>query len=376
MTPAAGRSRFLFRTALVLLAAATLGASIGCNRPQPQVAEVQLPDQNDLRDRIDKVIAFNGQNRHLSVGDQAAWQIVHGALAYGPGYEIYVDGKLTPAIAYLLNGGKLRGWDMRKGDRGVVAVLEQGSKMGQGHPDQWLGYLSQAGLSLDDKLVVGGETFKINDLLTQAQWDLYEGMEGTWTLMAFSTFLPLDAKWTAKDGQEWDIARLARMEAGQDLADSACGGTHRMYALAIARNKYLKDGGKLSKDPNGSWEIVDKKITDVAKAAREFQQPDGSFSTNYFSRAARSAEINDRISTTGHVLEFLTVALNDDELKQPWVTRAVQHLVQALELTEQYDLECGALYHAVHGLMIYRDRIYGPAPNSPATAVQTPIAAK
>ena len=29
-----------------------------------------------------------------------------------------------------------------------------GSKMGQGHPDQWLGYLSQCGLSLDDKLVV------------------------------------------------------------------------------------------------------------------------------------------------------------------------------------------------------------------------------
>ena len=111
------------------------------------------------------------------------------------------------------------------------------------------------------------------------------------------------------------------------------------------------------------------------KRAREFQQPDGSFSTNYFSRAARSAEINDRISTTGHVLEFLTVALNDDELKQPWVTRAVQHLVQCLEMTEQYDLECGALYHAAHGLMIYRDRMYGPAPNSPAAPVEKPIAA-
>ena len=58
------------------------------------------------------------------------------------------------------------------------------------------------------------------------------------------------------------------------------------------------------------------------------------------------------------------------------MTRAVQHLVQALELTEEYDLECGALYHAVHGLMIYRDRMYGPAPNSPAASVQTPIAAK
>ncbi len=375
MTFAGRISHRLFRLSLFLLSALMLATGIGCNRPQPQVAEVRLPDQNELRDRIDKVIAFNGHNRHLSATDQAAWQIVHGALAYGPDFEIYVDGKLTPAIAYLLNGGKLRGWDMRKGDRGVVAVMDPGSKMGQGHPDQWLGYLSQAGLTLDDKIVVSGENYTIRDLLTQAQWDIREGMEGTWTLMAFSTFLPIDAAWAAKDGQQWDIARLAQMEAGQDLADSACGGTHRLYSLALARNKYLENGGKISADPLGAWETVDRKIKATVRSAREFQQPDGSFSTNYFSRAARSAEIGDRISTTGHVLEYLTVALDDEELKQPWVTRAVQHLVQCLEMTQDYDLECGALYHAVHGLMIYRDRMYGPASENPP-AEEKPIAAR
>jgi hypothetical protein len=349
---------------LFLLLALGLPLVAGCNRPQPQTTQVQLPDQESLRERIDRAIEFTKNNRHLSVGDQAAWQIVHGALAYGPEFEIYVDGKLTPAIDYLLKGGKLRGWDLRKGDRGVVAVLEPGSKMGQGHPDQWLGYLSQAGLTLDDKVTVAsGEVFTVHDMLTQAQWDMYDGMEGTWTLMACSTYLPIDAKWTAKDGEEWDIARLAKMEAGQDLFDSACGGTHRMYALAIARNKFLESGGKLTGDPNGAWEIVDKKIKDTAAAAREFQQPDGSFSSNYFSRAARSAEIGDRISTTGHVLEFLTVALDDQQLREPWVTRAVLHLLQCLEMTQKHDLECGSLYHAIHGLIIYRDRIYGqPTP--------------
>ena len=166
------------------------------------------------------------------------------------------------------------------------------------------------------------------------------------------------------------------MEASQDLADSACGGTHRMYALAIARNKYLENGGKLSADPNGVWEQVDKKIQDTATAAREYQQPDGSFSTNYFSRAARSAEIGDRISTTGHVLEFLTVALDDEQTQA-----ALGHPGRAAPGAmpgddEKHDLECGALYHAVHGLKIYRERIYGPAPNSPAAPVEKPIAAK
>ncbi len=364
---------------LALLVGVALSTS-SCSKPQSEpVAQVELPDENALRDRLDRALTFTYNNRHLSAGDQAAWQIVHGALAYGPAFEIYVDGKLTPAMAYLLGGGKLRGWEMRKGDKGVVAVLEPGSKMGQGHPDQWLGYLSQCGLSLDDKLIVDGQDFTVRDLLTQAQWDMYDGMEGTWTLMAFTGYLPLDAEWTAKDGQQWSLARLAKMEAGQSLDDSACGGTHRLYALTNARNKFLENGGKLTDDPTGAWETVDYKINNAVADAREFQQPDGSFSANYFSRAASTPEIGDRISTTGHVLEFLTVALDDQQLKQPWVTRAVLQLLDSLEKTQKFDLECGALYHAVHGLKIYRERMYGPidtlTPSEEKAPAANPVAA-
>ena len=49
---------------------------------------------------------------------------------------------------------------------------------------------------------------------------------------------------------------------------------------------------------------------------RENQQPDGSFSTNYFSRPGTSPEISKRISATGHALEFLMVVLDDDELRR------------------------------------------------------------
>ena len=343
-----------------LLSFALLLSVAGCSKPEQQVTEVKIPDQDTLRDRLDNVIRFTYQNRHLNTKDQAAWQIVHGALAYGPDFEIYTDGELKPAMAYLLSGGKLRGWDLRKGDHGVLAVMDAGSKTGQGHPDQWLGYLSQCGLSLDDKVAVGSETFTVRDMLTQAQWDIYDGMEATWTLMAFSRYLPLDAEWQSKDGQTWTVARIADMEASQDLFTSACGGTHRMYALATALNHYLAAGNKLEDDPTGTWTKVDKKIKDTVAAAREFQQPDGSFSSNYFSRAARSAEIGDRIATSGHVFEFLTISLNDDELKQPWVTRGMLHLVDCLDKTKKFDLECGSLYHAVHGLKLYRERMYGP----------------
>jgi hypothetical protein len=331
-----------------------------CSQPAPKTDQLEATNDEELRERLDKVLDFTFANRHLNTNDQAAWQIVHGTLAFGRDFKIYHDGKLVPALDYLLAGGQLRGWTMRKGDHGLKAILEAGSKTGQGHEDQWLGYLSQAGLSADEPIVVAGQTYHIRDLITQAQWDVYDGLEATWALMALSTFLPLDTKWTAKDGSQWSIDRLARMEASQKLGDSACGGTHRMYALTVAMNRYLAGGGKLTDNPDGTWEIVRAKIKGAVAAAKEFQQPDGSLSTNFFERPGTSAEIDKRIGTTGHALEFLMVALDDNELQEPWVTRAVAHLVGCFEKTKKFDLECGALYHAAHGLVLYRARRFGP----------------
>ena len=316
-------------------------------------------DVERANDRLDKALEFTYSNRHLNTKDQAAWQIVHGALVYGRDFQIYHEGKLVSALEYLLGGGELRGWTMRKGDHGVKAVLEAGSKTGQGHEDQWLGYLSQCGLSPEEPIVVAGQPYKVQDLITQAQWDLYEGMEATWTLMAFSTYLPPDAEWTAKDGSSWNLERIVGMEAAQDLGDSACGGTHRMYGLAVAMNRYLAAGGKLTDSTEGAWQQAHKKIRDAISAAKQFQQPDGSLSTQYFARPASSAEIDTRISTTGHALEFLMIAMNDEEVQEPWVMRAATHLVGCFEKTQKFDLECGALYHAAHGLDLYRTRRFG-----------------
>jgi hypothetical protein len=255
----------------------------------------------------------------------------------------------------------------------LLAVLEAGSKTGQGHQDQWLGYLSQIGLNPEEPIVVAGQTYAIRDLITQAQWDIYDGLEATWTLMALSTMLPLDAQWTAKDGSQWTIERIVRMEAAQNLADSACGGTHRMYALAVAFNRFRDAGGKLTDNPDGTWEKTHKKIRDAIAAAKANQQPDGSLSTNYFERPATSAEIDKRISTTGHALEFLAVALDDDELQQPWVARAVSHLLGCFEKTKKFDLECGALYHAAHGLDLYRTRRFGPRKAVPSEPVKPAV---
>jgi hypothetical protein len=273
------------------------------------------PSDDELRDRIDRAVSFGRANRHLDGDQNAAWQIVHGLLAFGKDFEIYHQGKLIPALDYLLGGGELNGWK-----------------------------------------------------LTQSQWDIFPGMEATWTLMAYATYLPLDTEWTARDGSEWTIDRIVDMEADQEIDSSPCGGTHRLYGLALALNRHLADGGQLS----GPWAKADGQIQAAIAKAKANQQADGSFSSQFFLRPAFSDDIDKRLGASGHTFEFLTLALGNQQVTEPWMTRGLLSLLDMLERTDQVELECGGLYHAMHGLELYRLRRFGPpdeAPQSPTAAV-------
>ncbi|HVC93004.1 MAG TPA: hypothetical protein VND64_04900, partial [Pirellulales bacterium] len=84
-------------------------------------------------------------------------------------------------------------------------------------------------------------------------------------------------------------------------------------------------------------------------------------------RPASSPDLALRINSSGHMFEFLTVALTDEQIREPWMTRALEFLLDAFEATEGDDLECGGLYHGAHGLILYRERRFGqPLATSPA----------
>jgi len=320
----------------------------------------QATQPADLQARIDHAIDFALNHRHLNARDQAAWQVVHGILCFGRDLQVEHDGAVSGALDYLLQGGTLKGWNLRPTPHGVLAVVESGTKTGQGHPDQWLGYMALAGVKPDEELIVGGKKYHVRDLLTEAQWHLYQGIEATWPLMAFSAYLPLDAKWTAEDGGEWTIDRVAAMEAGQDLRESACGGTHRLVGLLSAVNRFKREhpGEPLT----GGFRQADEKIREAFAAAQRNQQPNGRFSTNFFTRPGSSDDLDKQMHATGHTLEFVVLAASDEQLSEPWIERAVVDLVDLLDSTEDFDLECGGLYHAARGLVIYRQRRFGGAP--------------
>jgi hypothetical protein len=199
-------------------------------------------------------------------------------------------------------------------------------------------------------------------------YDCWEGKESSWTIIALSKHLePIDQKWMATDGEEWTLERLVSMEAGplgdeaigqEKILTGACGGTHRLIGLSIALNNYRtrKPGVELT----GGWAAAERRIEWAVEQAKANQLPTGAFSIAFFFRPANSANIDEHLAATGHILEFLAFALPKQQLEAPWIQKAIAYLCGLLERTKQLDLECGALYHAAHGLVLYREKVFGP----------------
>lgn len=385
-----GRLTLLLAGAM-LAAAISLG-TLGCGGfepPPPNDVQLDLDNMSDaeLCRRLDEAIEYNFRHRRLSTRTNAAWQIVHAVIPFGR--HLLIDdpqGKVVRAMDYLFDGGVMRGWNLQPGVRlgdgrtGVVSLLEAGSLTGQGHKDQWLGYMSVASVTHSrepllptTKLLVRGEEHTIADWVDQIKYDIHDGTEHGWSLMALSQYLGSTDTWTAGDGQTWNIERVMAVEAAKDFRQESCGGTHALGGMTIALLSYLTEtGARIADEGPHKGKLVDKdgelisggyadaadRIHQAIQLAKEYQQPDGSFSSNYFISPEHNRELEDRFRKTGHTLEFLCLALSQEELSQPWVRRAVIHLIDVLERTDQTSLECGALYHGLSGLVLYRKRMF------------------
>ena len=90
---------------------AGLLAAGGCNR-EPAASPISaatgdLVDVASLCERIDAVLAHARDGRRLNTTDHAAWQVVHGILAFGDAFPVDHEGTTSPALDYLLTGGRL-----------------------------------------------------------------------------------------------------------------------------------------------------------------------------------------------------------------------------------------------------------------------------
>lgn len=331
------------------LAKADVGPALPGQPPLP-------PQLEALSGKIHDVLAIYSE-KHLNTTQQSPWEIMHRIVAFGIPTEIRrdaPDGERVNAIGWLLWGGR--------GNGQPLLVLTAGKPTGrigpgvQGHPGQFLGMLAQSEVSSESPFKLEGRSFTVADLIEQEKLDCKTSEELTFKLIAFSYYLKSDETWLSQDKQKWSISRLVQEEIRQPIRTGACGGTHRLFGISSAYMFRMKQG----KPIDGEFQRAQTFIRDYQRyTLGTLQNPDGSFSTDWFNKPANAADPARKLQTTGHMLEWLVWSLPDDQLRDPRVIKSVDFIATTLADQPSRDWAVGPLGHALHALAIYDKRIHG-----------------
>jgi hypothetical protein len=226
----------------------------------------------------------------------------------------------------------------------------------QGHQDQFVAEMAQWGLPLDRKFRVNGKDYTFKDFINHSKMRARTtaNQELGWTILILAQFFGTDLQWTNRAGENLKFEDLIRYELDQPMDTAACGGTHRLFGLTWSYYLHLRNGGKTV----GVWKDVADTLEKHKNLARQYQNSDGSFSTNFFRERGDAKDAALRMNTTGHTLEWLALAMNDAELRQPWVENAVNSLALMFFNVRNQEMDGGALYHATHGLILYYARVF------------------
>jgi hypothetical protein len=331
---------------------------IVATRLQPTGAPApRTPRFERLRANIARTLAAY-QRRPLNTAQHTPWEVMHGFIAFGIPTQVRVGGPagdLVNAIGWSNMGGRCRGQVMlaAAGDR-LVALKGVGV---QGHSAQYLAILAQCRVAANSPITLGAKSFTVNDLIEEEKLSCKAGTELTFALIGLAHYLPTDARWKSRDGVEWSLEKLVEEEIVQPIRGAPCGGTHRLFGLSYGCQRRLRATGGL----DGAYLRADKYVRDYQSfTLAKLQNRDGSFSTEWFKYPAdRDDDMDRKIQTTGHILEWLVASLDQERLYEPRIVAAAEFLASALAAEPTREWKIGPLGHALHALNIYQERAWG-----------------
>lgn len=344
--------------------------------PLPAQANPATTGAEQFRSQLDLAIEVSSR-RYLTANSHSPWQIFHGLLALKKDFQLILGDRKVNAIEWIATS------EPRFDNQPLLMKTQFGGKFHsftrpyafEGHPAQFVALLSQSDLPIGYSFKVGSEQITLGDIINNTMKEVNTREEVTWVLWGLQHYLKTDTQWVNQHNEPWSIERLVQIETTQPVVGTPCGGNHRLFALTRTRDKHLRTGGKLV----GVWAQADHRIRQHIEIARSLQNYDGTFSSKFYETSGHTTDLNQRFNTTGHTMEFLSVALPENRLEEQWVKNAITALCNDLIVNRQRNIDCGPLYHTLNSLIIYRERLRslnpGSEPTPPATAAGPSVAA-
>jgi hypothetical protein len=328
-----------------------------------RIDKAEDPPPESLKERV-KLALDVVHKRPLQINHNF-WTVFHGILGMGLGTELVDYGgngeikKRVKAIDRVCQEGQnVTGLKFTPTAYGVDVETQAGTGVGQGHQDQFIAEMAQWGLPRDTEFIVEGKKYTFSDFHKHSMMraSVTANQELSWAIIIISEFYGTDYHWTNSAGEKVSFEDVVHYELNQPVDESAaCGGTHRLFGFTWAYHRHRERGGK----KEGVWKAAAEKIEEFKKQAKECQN--GEYCWTNFVSGKREGE---DLASTGHVIEWLALALTDNELKQGWVEEAVNALAMSIIRGRDERMDGGAFYHAAHGLHIYYNRRWGPLAGS------------
>lgn len=324
--------------------------------------------QQYLRRRLRSVLSYY-YRIPLNSRDHDPWEVMHGMLAYGLHSRVLdagPRGEPITAVGYLCFNKPCKRQQLLY----LTPTGEVDVRVGvglQGHKGQLLAMLAQCGVSTKYPVRVEGKELTVENLIRAEQRTCYARTELTFKLIALMHYLQSDATWVNDQGEAWDIPRLIADERTQKIRGAACGGTHRLSGLSLAVKKRAERGEPI----DGEFAEAAKFVETYQNYAFRLQNSDGSFSTEWFRGPGDEEDINRRVRTTGHLLEWLVYSLPEEKMHYSRTVSAVSYLSNLLASNTDNPWEVGPLSHALHALLLYDQKVFQPYDNLPQVASKT-----
>jgi len=305
-----------------------------------------------LRTPIRRTLQYFYQRPEKADG-RSNWGMMHAVMVYGVDTKVQVGRRQLSTIAWMAGNNLCRGKRLlAEGEDGIRAADGVGL---QGHQGQFLMVLSLAGVPSSYPLYANGKKYSVADLVRREAKTCRTGEELTFSLIGLSHYLSTDETWTNEDGERWDFERLIAEELSQPIVGAACGGTHRLMGFAHALRHRRNEGLPIT----GQWARAEKFLDDFAVYTYRLQNRDGSFSTAWFEEPENRDDLDRKIQTTGHMVEWLLTHTPDDELQNPRLVAAIRFLTNSLLKDLDHDWSIGPKGHALRSLSLYHDRVFG-----------------
>ncbi|WP_436714830.1 hypothetical protein U8335_18430 [Roseiconus lacunae] len=311
--------------------------------PNRSVANMRVP--------IERVLRYFYLRPEIASG-RSNWGMMHQLIVFGTDTQIRVGNRQYSAIAWIAGNNICRGQRLLTNDAdGIKAKNGVGL---QGHDSQFLAVLGMCNVPVEYPLYAGKMKYTVDALIKSEQRGCKEDNELTFTLMGLSHYLDTDSKWMSDDGTQWDFERLIAEELDQQIVGAACGGTHRLMGYAHALRKRRAEG----KPIDGHWKRAEIYTQDFIDYAYSLQNRDGSMSTNWFEGRADNGDVDRKIQTTGHIVEWLLTVTPDEELQDRRLVAAVNYLLRAMSSDLDHDWSIGPKGHALRSLAMYHQRVF------------------